>query len=69
MPSIGEIQVADVPGRFEPGTGEVNLRAVGTVLRGAGYNGVVGLRAGASGGPDLESGDAVFATFRTAFDV
>jgi hypothetical protein len=27
LPWIGEIQVADVPGRMEPGTGEINYRA------------------------------------------
>ncbi|UUZ61970.1 TIM barrel protein [Polaromonas sp. P1-6] len=28
LPWIGEIQVADVPGRMEPGTGEVNYAGV-----------------------------------------
>lgn len=28
LPLIGEIQVADVPGRHEPGTGEINYRAI-----------------------------------------
>ena len=28
--NIGEIQVADVPGRCEPGTGEINYPAIGT---------------------------------------
>ena len=32
LPYIGEIQVADVPGRCEPGTGEINYRAVATAL-------------------------------------
>jgi hydroxypyruvate isomerase len=68
LPWIGEIQVADVPGRFEPGTGEVNYRAVATALREAGYTGVIGLEAGASGGPGPESGDTALAAFRAAFD-
>ncbi|MGJ9403849.1 TIM barrel protein [Arthrobacter sp. KK5.5] len=67
LPWIGEIQVADVPGRFEPGTGEINYRAVAAALADAGYAGVVGLEAGASGGPGLEAGDAALGAFRAAF--
>jgi hydroxypyruvate isomerase len=52
-PAIGEIQVADVPGRREPGTGEVHYPAVAAALRRTGYSGVVGLEAWASGDPDL----------------
>jgi hydroxypyruvate isomerase len=68
LPWIGEIQVADVPGRFEPGTGEINYRAVAAALRGAGYSGVVGLEAGASGGPTAVAGDTALAAFRAAFE-
>jgi hydroxypyruvate isomerase len=50
-PYIGEIQVADVPGRTEPGTGEVNWHAVAVALKKQGYTGVVGLEATASGNP------------------
>ncbi len=46
---IGEIQVADVPGRMEPGTGEVNWPAVARALEDIGYRGVVGLESFASG--------------------
>lgn len=49
LPYVGEIQVADVPGRCEPGTGEINYRAVAAALRECGYHGVVGLEAWASG--------------------
>ncbi len=49
LPLIGEIQVADVPGRCEPGTGEVRYAAVAAALREVGYDGVVGLEAWASG--------------------
>lgn len=42
LPSVGEILAADVPGRFEPGTGEVNFRAVATALQEASYTGVIG---------------------------
>ncbi|WP_427135215.1 TIM barrel protein [Pseudarthrobacter sp. S9] len=68
LPWTGEIQVADVPGRFEPGTGEINYRAVATALRDAGYTGVIGLEAGASGGQGPEAGDTALTAFRTAFE-
>jgi hydroxypyruvate isomerase len=59
---VGEIQVADVPGRCEPGTGEIRYPAIARVLEELGYAGVVGLEAWASGDP----GEAVEA-FRSAF--
>jgi hydroxypyruvate isomerase len=40
---IGHIQVADVPGRHEPGTGEINYEHIFGVLREQGYRGFVGL--------------------------
>lgn len=40
---IGHIHVADVPGRHEPGTGEINYRSIAAVLRQCGYGGAVGL--------------------------
>ena len=48
-PFIGEVQVADVPGRCEPGTGEINYPAIAAALREMGYRGTVGLEAYASG--------------------
>ena len=51
-PWIGEIQVADVPGRCEPGTGEIRYEAIAVALRAIGYRGVVALEAWASGDPD-----------------
>ena len=45
LPWIGEIQVADVPGRCEPGTGEINYPAIARALDALGYRGVVGLEA------------------------
>jgi hydroxypyruvate isomerase len=48
-PAIGEIQVADVPGRKEPGTGEINYPAIAKALHHIGYSGVVGLEGWASG--------------------
>ena len=50
-PAIGEVQVADVPGRKEPGTGEINYPAIAQALKGIGYTGVVGLEGWASGDP------------------
>jgi len=49
LPVVGEIQVADVPGRCEPGTGEINYPAVAAALNRSGYDGVVALEAFASG--------------------
>lgn len=40
---IGHLQVADVPGRHEPGTGEINYEHIFGVLRESGYRGFVGL--------------------------
>jgi hydroxypyruvate isomerase len=60
--AIGEIQVADVPGRCEPGTGEINYSAIARTLRDMGFEGTVGMEAWASG--DSES---ALEAFRTAF--
>jgi hydroxypyruvate isomerase len=62
LPHVGEIQVADVPGRCEPGTGEINYPAVARALADAGYTGVVALEAWASG-----DSDAALDAFRAAF--
>lgn len=40
---IAHIQIADNPGRHEPGTGEINYRAVLAVINQVGYEGYVGL--------------------------
>ena len=42
---IGYVHVADVPGRHEPGTGEINYPKIASVLREVGYDGVVGMEA------------------------
>lgn len=52
LPFVGEIQVADVPGRCEPGTGEIHYPAVAAALRRWGYDGVVGLEGWASDDPE-----------------
>jgi len=63
-PYLGEIQVADVPGRHEPGTGEIHYPAVARALWEAGYRGTVGLEAWASGDDEL-----ALARFRSAFTI
>lgn len=40
---IGHLHVADVPGRHEPGTGEINYRNVFRAIAASGYSGYVGL--------------------------
>ncbi|WP_319498217.1 TIM barrel protein [uncultured Cohaesibacter sp.] len=45
LPWIGEVQVADVPGRCEPGTGEINYPAIARALANMGYSGPVGMEA------------------------
>jgi hydroxypyruvate isomerase len=64
LPYVGEIQVADVPGRCEPGTGEISYPAVAATLDRLGYTGVVGLEGWASGDPDL-----ALQRFHTAFTI
>jgi len=46
LPYIGEIQVADVPGRCEPGTGEIFFPAVAAALDRLGYTGSSAWRGG-----------------------
>jgi hydroxypyruvate isomerase len=52
LPFVGEIQIADVPGRHEPGTGEINYPAIAAALHRLDYHGVVGLEGWASGPPE-----------------
>ncbi len=62
LPYIGEIQVADVPGRCEPGTGEINYPAIAKALSDMGYRGPIGLEAWSSGDDEL-----ALSRFRQAF--
>ncbi|QDC10648.1 TIM barrel protein [Oceanicola sp. D3] len=62
LPWVGEVQVADNPGRCEPGTGEINYAGVAQALSKMGYSGPVGMEA-------FAQGDEVAAleAFRAAF--
>ncbi|MBG1231075.1 TIM barrel protein [Aestuariivirga litoralis] len=62
QPWIGEIQVADVPGRKEPGTGEINYAGVAKALVAMGYNGPVCMEAHASGDSEV-----ALQAFKSAF--
>jgi hydroxypyruvate isomerase len=64
LPWIGEVQVADNPGRYEPGTGEINYAGVAKALKGMGYSGPVGLESFARGDEE-----AALDAFRSAFTV
>ncbi len=61
-PYIGYVHVADVPGRHEPGTGEINYPKVAQVLREVGYRGTVGLEA-----IPLADDEQALACFREVF--
>jgi len=42
---IGHVHIADVPGRHEPGTGEINYQRIASTFREIEYDGVIGLEA------------------------
>ena len=62
LPWIGEVQVADNPGRREPGTGEINYAGVARALDAMGYAGPVGMEAFAQGDEEV-----ALEAFRAAF--
>jgi len=59
---FGHVHVADVPGRHEPGTGEINYARIVGALREIGYDGVIGLEAF----PESDDSQAM-ARFREVF--
>lgn len=65
LPWIGEVQVADNPGRCEPGTGEIAYPAIAAKLAAMGYRGPVGMEAFAAGDSDAAL-DAFVAAFTLA---
>lgn len=64
LPWIGEVQVADNPGRCEPGTGEMNWPNIARALRDMNYDGSVGLEAFAK-----DDAETALEAFRRAFEV
>jgi hydroxypyruvate isomerase len=66
FPYLGEVQVADVPGRCEPGTGEIRYQRIAEELTALGYSGVIALESWASGDADdaLDAFEATFASWR-----
>jgi hydroxypyruvate isomerase len=54
--TIGHVQIADVPGRHEPGTGEINYPNVFSALDQLGYEGYIGLEYRPSGDTDASLG-------------
>ena len=64
LPWIGEIQVADNPGRCEPGTGEINYPGIARALVDMGYAGPIGMEAFAA-----NDSDAAIDAFVAAFTV
>jgi hydroxypyruvate isomerase len=66
LDEIGYIQTGDVPGRAEPGTGEVNYRNIFKHIYEKGYTGVVGMEHGAAKGKTKEAELAVIAAYRDA---
>jgi hydroxypyruvate isomerase len=64
LPWIAEIQVADVPGRCEPGTGEIHYAGIARALHAMQWRGTVSFEGWASGDVEL-----ALRRFREAFTV
>lgn len=56
---VGHVHIADVPGRAEPGTGELNYENVLAAIDDAGYDGYVGCEFSPTGNPDRAVAEVV----------
>lgn len=64
LPYAGKIQIADLPGRCEPGTGEIHYPAIARTLADANYRGTIALEAWSSGSDEM-----ALQRFRDAFSI
>lgn len=64
LPWLGEIQVADNPGRCEPGTGEIGYGGIAQAIYKMGYRGPIAMEAFAAG-----DAEAALDAFRAAFTI
>jgi len=62
LPLVGHVHMADVPGRHEPGTGELNFANILRALADGGYAGTVGFEFSSQG--DTERALAAIAELR-----
>lgn len=53
LPRTGEVQVADNPGQFDPGAGEMNWPVIARALKDMWYDGPVGMEAFAKHDPEM----------------
>jgi hydroxypyruvate isomerase len=58
---VDHVQIGDVPGRHEPGTGEVNHANLIRAIRAAGYTGPIGLEFSPLDNNDARAVDAILA--------
>lgn len=52
LPHVGHVQIADAPGRHQPGTGAIDFPALFTALEEAAYEGYVGIEYRPEGGTE-----------------
>lgn len=62
--SFGYFHIADVPGRFQPGTGEINYHNVIAALKATGYDGCIGFEFESKGAPSAEVTAALLREYR-----
>lgn len=59
LDAIGHIHVADVPGRHQPGTGELNFKNIFGEIRHSGYDRYIGFEFAPTGDSQQAAGDAL----------